>query len=318
MAANILSMASAYKTWHNKDLRVEPQDAQGMFAVSGHAQIVPVMETLYVNGVAVEGYKMLVERNTGTHVAIHGDGYVPAEPWHLYKYFAPYIEKVGAKYVTAGTLKGYSKLWALAEVAGLEFNIGKTDNPVKTYFLSAIGWDGTLGQVFGPVMTQVVCQNTLRVALSEGGLQKFRQTKNRESRIMDSLSVEAVVAFMEDEARELKYRTSVLVEKPLDTRTKLDFVDFILPAKIDKNGQKVITEGIQRKRDMFDEALCLAPGIVAGQETLWTLQDAFTFCLTHKPNFATRESTDNLSAELFNPQAFEAKRQAAMEWLMAR
>ena len=314
MAANIRSMASSVKTWHGLELRVDPMDAQQAFVYSGQSKMALSLEDLTTSsGLQVGDFKALIERNTGEVIHVHGKDYTFAEPWKLYQYFAPYIESLGAKYITAGVLGDFSKVWALAEVKNLEFNIGKGDNPVMPYFLTAIGYDGKIGFAYGLTCVQVVCQNTLRAAL-KGDLTKFRQTKNSDARIVNSLSTEAMNAFFKREAEELSYTCNSLAEVSLTSELKKAFIDFILPLKKDKAGVPQITDGIQEKRDDFDEAMESAPGIVKGQENAYSLYDAFTYAMTHGSKFGKREKTDGLVADLFG--SFEVKREEVLSWLV--
>lgn len=314
MAANILSMASSVRTWHGLELRVDPMDAQQAFVHSGQSKIALRLEDyVTTSGIKSKKFKSLVEVNSGTEVHVHGEGYTFAEPWKLYQYFAPYIESLGAKYITAGVLGDYSKVWALAQVENLQFNIGKGNNPVMPYFLTAIGYDGKIGFAYGLTCVQVVCQNTLRAAL-KGDLTKFRQTKNSDARIVNSLSTEAMNAFFKREAEELSYTCNSLAEVSLTSELKKAFIDFILPLKKDKAGIPQITDGIQEKRDDFDEAMENAPGIVKGQENAYSLYDAFTYAMTHGAKFSKREKTDGLVADLFGN--FEVKREEVLSWLV--
>lgn len=314
MAANILSMASSVRTWHGLELRVDPMDAQQAFVYSGQSKIALRLEDyVTTSGVKSKRFKSLIEANSGTEVHVHGEGYTFAEPWKLYQYFAPYIESLGAKYITAGVLGDFSKVWALAQVENLQFNIGKGDNPVMPYFLTAIGYDGKIGFAYGLTCVQVVCQNTLRAAL-KGDLTKFRQTKNSDARIVSSLSTDAMNAFFKREAEELSYTCNSLAEAPLTSELKKAFIDFILPLKKDKNGVAQITDGIQEKRDDFDEAMENAPGIIKGQENAYSLYDAFTYAMTHGSKFSKREKTDGLVADLFGN--FEVKREEVLSWLV--
>ena len=314
MAANIRSIASSVKTWHGLELRVDPMDAQQAFVYSGQSKMALSLEDLTTSsGLQVGDFKALIERNTGEVIHVHGKDYTFAEPWKLYQYFAPYIESLGAKYITAGVLGDFSKVWALAQVENLQFNIGRNDNPVMPYFLTAIGYDGKIGFAYGLTCVQVVCQNTLRAAL-KGDLTKFRQTKNSDARIVNSLSTEAMNAFFKREAEELSYTCNSLAEVSLTSELKKAFIDFILPLKKDKAGVPQITDGIQEKRDDFDEAMESAPGIVKGQENAYSLYDAFTYAMTHGSKFGKREKTDGLVADLFG--SFEVKREEVLGWLV--
>ncbi len=309
-------MVSTFKTWHGHETLTEnPMIGQEAFVFSGQSGINLVMEDIQtVGGFAINGFKALIEKNSQTLVHVHGEDYTPAEPWELYKLFAPYIEKLGGRYVTAGILKDYSKIWALAKVEGLQFNIGPRDNPIMPYFLSCIGYDGKIGFAFGTTYIQVVCQNTLNAAL-KGDINKFRQTKNRASRVANIVNPEVIAAYMEREAQEFSQSSNALASIPLTSALKNAFIEFILPSKVDKKTQVLkITDGLQEKRDMFDSALCNAPGIVGGQESAWSLYDAFTFAMTHQPTFAKREKTDSLEADLFG--GLQAKREEAYSWLV--
>ena len=311
-------MVSALDTisWHGKETRVEKMNPQECFVWSGHSAVAPVMQDITgLNGEIIPTHKALYNMGTEkpTLIAVHGSGYTPAMPWEMYEYFAPMLEKMGGRYVTAGIIGNYEKMWALAEFGErFTFNVGKGDNPVKKYFLSGIGYDGTQGQFWGDTDIQVVCQNTLRRALNIGGINKFRQTKNRRANVISQLSADAILAKMEADMQADKENMGILASTEYTNDMLKIFVETMFPKT-----KEELTPAVIETREKFSQALEVAPGIKAGQTqgTLFSLIDAITYLMTHY-RLGIRKDTDSLANDLFGSAQKTREEALACVWKM--
>lgn len=95
----------------------------------------------------------------------------------------------GAHYETAGVLGNGEVVWGLADL-NQSVRVG-ADDKHEAYLLFSTSHDGSMSYNFRMVLTRVVCQNTLRAAMSEKTKASFtvRHTKNAQSRIDDAHAV---------------------------------------------------------------------------------------------------------------------------------
>lgn len=304
-------MVSAMATWHGLETRSDKMNAHECFTKSGQSVVTPVMQDIVSLGEVSKTHRALwnMHPDHTTWIATHGADYSPMEPWSMYEYFSPIIEASSAKYVTGGIIGNYEKMWSLAEMAGFEYNIGKGDNPVKKYFLSGLGYDGTLGFYYGSTDIQVVCQNTLRQALQVGGVNKFRQTKNCKTRVFNSLSPETTAAYLAQCKAEMMTDSdnmNILATTNYSAETYQAFIDAMFPKMGDK---QELTPSVISARENFKTALEVAPGIEAGQTqgTFFSLIDAYTVLLTHT-KLGVRDESSKLAQDLFgNAQSLRDK-----------
>lgn len=300
----VQSMVSSKVTWHRKENLVEEKmTSQEAFVWSKQAEMNLQMLPITANGKVSEDHAALFEMNSNTWVATHGVGYSPANPWELYEFFAPVIEKAGGKYINAIVMDDYQKILSLADFGDrFTYNVGKagTDNPVKKFFLSGIGYDGTMGQFWGDVDTEVVCDNTLGIALRESNnhIGKYRQTKNRRANIMSDLSAETILAMMEADVEAQKENCGIMVNTQYSPEQLKKFMEVMFP-KV-KAGKEELTPKVVENRGMFMQALEIAPGIQAGQTqgSFFSFVDALTFMVANM-GFGRREKTSLAQYDLF-------------------
>lgn len=113
--------------------------------------------------------KVLFRSDDGAPLGLVGDGYQVVQPVEVVEFFRSLAEDHGFELETAGVLFGGKKYWALARTPE-QFSIGKRDQ-VKAHLMLATSCDGSMSTIAKYVATRVVCNNTIQIALGEGGSQ---------------------------------------------------------------------------------------------------------------------------------------------------
>jgi phage/plasmid-like protein (TIGR03299 family) len=113
--------------------------------------------------------------DTGAPLGIGSDRFQLVQPRATLEFFRDLVEAAGFELSTAGTLFGGRKFWSLAKTNREAIVIDKRDK-VRAHLLLATSCDGSMATEAKYVATQVVCNNTLRLASSETGALKVRVT----------------------------------------------------------------------------------------------------------------------------------------------
>lgn len=113
--------------------------------------------------------KVLYRDDHGGPLGVVGDSFQVVQPRQVLEFFRDLTENAGFKLETAGCLFGGKRFWALANTGeGREIVPGDV---LREYLLLCTGADGSLATTGKYVAERVVCNNTLGIALKEGGLQ---------------------------------------------------------------------------------------------------------------------------------------------------
>lgn len=246
-----------------------------------------------------DGKVVLYRSDTSKPVGLVSDQYKVVQPEQILETFRDMIEGAGWYIHTAGTLRGGSKIWAMATHDGILGNVaGKGGDSVKLNLLACTSLDGSMKTKAKLVSEVVVCANTLRVALAEGGeeVSVSHRSEFDPEDMKDSLKIgadsfaEFVIAAnnLADRAIGTKDATDVLrklfgapTEKPLKP-TAPDFAFQKLMAQF--KGNELVTVREQRSVSACID-LFAGSGIganLAGREgTRWGLLQAVTQHIDH-------------------------------------
>lgn len=146
----------------NRDLTMDrpPLETDLGDGVTGH----PLLSPLYF-----EGQKILYRSDDGQPLSVVTDSYKVVQPWQVLEFFRTLVDVHGFKIVTAGSLRGGSRVWALASV-NLEARIGRggSGDLVKPYVMLVTSYDRSLATTAQFTSVEVVCDNTLGFAYRKG------------------------------------------------------------------------------------------------------------------------------------------------------
>lgn len=144
----------------------------------------------------------------------------------------------GAHYLTAGALGGGEKVWTLAKIP-MDFSVAEEADKHETYLLFTTAHDGTGAAKVKLVVTQVVCNNTLDMALGEAGEEiSIRHTKAAKERMDRAVKLmKGTQATVSD----LKAKLTALAERKLTKETTVSILDRLFPKMKDIDGKEVDT-----------------------------------------------------------------------------
>lgn len=175
MAHQILSndyMASAnnIRPWHGIGAVVE-----GMMTAKDALEQAKLGWTARKHPITLEGHQKIIPNHFAvtrddddTVLGIVGSSYEILQNADAFSFFDTIAERGDAIYETAGSLFGGKKIFITAKIPGL-IEVGNNKDISEKYILLTNNHDGT-GAVTGKIiMTRVVCNNTLTVAMRESG-----------------------------------------------------------------------------------------------------------------------------------------------------
>lgn len=119
-----------------------------------------------------------------------GAAYEPLQNSDAFKFFEPFIDSKFAQFHTAGALGNGERIWVLAKLNSQIMVAG--DDAIDRYLLLANSHngEGAVSVRFTPI--RVVCQNTLNLAIKQGGKSaiSIRHTRNIDRNLAKAQAVE--------------------------------------------------------------------------------------------------------------------------------
>jgi phage/plasmid-like protein (TIGR03299 family) len=167
MPSNVESMFyHGERPWHNLGTPLDhPASAAEAIAAAGldwRVELAPA----FALGVEIPRVRAVVRTDRREPLGVVGERYAPVQNAEAFAFFDHLIGEGQAAYETAGALDRGRRIWLLAKLPGTVL-VAKEDE-VGKYLLLSTSHDGKspLRALFTPI--RVVCENTLRAALSEG------------------------------------------------------------------------------------------------------------------------------------------------------
>ncbi len=124
------------------------------------------------DAVEVPNARAIVRSLDGRIFGVATDSYTPLQNREAFEAVSEWLQDGRLQFETAGALGDGSRVWGLARI-GEDFTIGGRDE-IAPYVLLLNGHDGKTSVVIKPVITRVVCANTLAVALGERDYREYR------------------------------------------------------------------------------------------------------------------------------------------------
>lgn len=119
--------------------------------------------------------KVLYRSDTNMPLSIVGLDYKVIQPGDVLEFFRDLVSGTDMYIDTAGCLFGGKKFWALANSSKVDY-VGRPDDVTKGHLLLTTSSDCSTATVASWVAVRTVCNNTLRLALSESGANRVRVT----------------------------------------------------------------------------------------------------------------------------------------------
>lgn len=278
-------------------------------------------------------YYAVTNSKDGTIFQVASTGYKPIQNDQIVAIMRTYAEAGEMSIDTMGSLGNGAVVWALAKVPGASFKLSDGDES-ETYLLMATSHDGTLAYSGQITSVRVVCQNTLRLAMSDksGKLFKLKHTKNADIHGTHADVVKKIEA-ARIATRDMEMTANLLGATKIDADTRDDIIYQLTQptlygtvakqvaeqAQIDAGNSSVLdrliyesesTAMAQRLRNEADhnkagrailDALIHAPGadMPKSQGTAWGLLNAVTYYTDHVAGSDKTTNQDRLQSQWF-------------------
>ncbi len=209
-------------------------------------------------------------------LGVHGEGYNPIQNEESFEFCETLLQE-GATYETAGSLFGGKRIFITANLRSIDI----LGDSVNEYLVLANSHDGSMPMTGMITPIRVVCNNTLRMAVSEATrIVKIRHTKNAVDRIDLARQILGLAHKYTDKIRENAEKMFTIEFNG----NKLDnFIDKVFG--YDEGDEKTSSRKknqIDSQRDQF--VTCLqAPDLENFGGTAWGVFQALSDFDSHRP-----------------------------------
>ena len=141
-----------------------------------------------------------------------GSQYTPIQNEQMYEFCDALVAEGGAKYETAGTLKGGRTVWCLANFPDHVSHIAGPKDEIKMYLLVANSHDGTKALTAAVTPIRTVCWNTLALGLRTAKSSwSLRHTSGIEGRVDEA---RAALGLLVDYQNQWEFDMRRLLDRP--------------------------------------------------------------------------------------------------------
>lgn len=295
--------------WHGLGFKVDnKQTVDSMMKAAKIDWKVEKQKMYLANGTEVNDNYALVRDSDSRVLDVVGNVYKPAQNADTFKFFKEYVEAGDAYMETAGSLRNGQFVWGLANL-NATFKL-KGDDQVKGYLLLMSPHKQGKSLIARFTTVRVVCNNTLTLALREGG-SEFRMSHRTDfneamiEKAKDTLGIArdqmAEFAKTAEKLSKMKFKREEVIEI---------FAPIYQPnAAIEDLRNDFETEGSALMKRMMD-VLERAPG--AQPDNGWGVLNAVTYYSDH---IASRTSDKRLTNAWIGKTANQ--KEAVLEALIA-
>jgi len=128
-----------------------------------------------LGGELIKTHVATYRKDDGAILGVVGKNYKVLQNREAFQFFQPFLDAKEASLETAGSLMNGRRVWILAAMNRPDSVIvSKSDDRIKKYILMSNSHDGTLAIRIGYTPVRVVCNNTLTMAIQNGGSQLLK------------------------------------------------------------------------------------------------------------------------------------------------
>lgn len=222
------------------------------------------------------GQQVLYRSDTIKPLSVVSDEFLVVQPREVLEFFRDLTQIHGMELSVAGCLFNGKRFWATADI-GRAAEILPGDE-VRGQLLLMTGVDGTLATSAKFVSTRVVCNNTMRLAISEDGGRQVRRTHRQ---TFDATQVKIDLGLIngawDQYIKDMKTLTSV---KMSDDKAFQFFKQLIITPK-DASFDNGMSRSTTTAVDDMMHRLRHGLGAVSGRGTAWNVLNAVTERYTH-------------------------------------
>lgn len=276
----IVSMAYAGDTpWHSLGKKV-PHDLspeQMLIAAELNWEVEKIPGYATVAGKQISmGKSALIRKSDNKILDIVSDDWNPVQNKDAFEFFDEFVKAGDMEMNTAGSLKGGSVVWGLAEVKE-SFELFKGD-VIKAYllFTNFHKYGFSTDVRFTP--TRVVCNNTLTLALNNNVERMVKFSHRREFK---PEQVKEMLGIATDKLLKYKEMAAFLGSKKAKNEDVVEYFKRVYPLtgpKVTEEDRKLKTS---RNAELAMGILNTQPGAQFAQGTWWTAFNSVTYIVDH-------------------------------------
>ncbi len=298
MAHNIETMAwTGDKPWHGLGIEVAPdltplemqKAAQLDWTVSKRPGYTTTDPDWHENvGVMPTDGHYFITRDSDNRVISHcGEDYIPIPNEDIFKFFKKFTEAGHMTMDAAGSLRDGAEVWGLAKIAA-DFKLAGGDE-VKGYLL--INQPHIAGKAmtikFTPI--RVVCNNTLTMALADGGA-AFRMPHIKQFDTSVQSAAEEALGLSERRVKEFQEQAEFLASKQFKTESLMNYIAELYQPSIlvekakAANDDFIIQEHFNKTSELVLSSVELSPGATmkSAKGTWWGALNGATYIEDHQ------------------------------------
>ena len=270
--------------WHGLGNQLTPRQPLEVWAEQAGMSF-NIMETpvRYLSGTSgslgsimdFPGQKVLYRSDTKSPLSVVSDRYQVVQPREVLEFYRDLTEVSGFELETAGVLKEGRKVWALARTG--QSTTLKGCDTVNGYLLLATACDGTLATTAQFTSVRVVCNNTLGIALANGG----NAIKVPHSTSFDPQAVKRQLGLSVSSWDGFMYRMRTLSERKVKSH---EAMNYFLRVFADHDASSTVLpneRAIKTAQSLYD-GHGLGAELSSAKGTAWGLLSAVTEFVDHR------------------------------------
>jgi phage/plasmid-like protein (TIGR03299 family) len=235
------------------------------------------------SGLPVDDRFALVRDSDDQFLDIVGKVYRPTQNKDAFEFFDGFVKETKLRMHTAGSLCQGKYVWALAEM-DKHFTIGPDKDRIESYILLVSPHQFGKSLIAQHTATRVVCMNTLRLALSEGGV-TYRMTHGREFDARARMEAGKVLGLATESFKHFREEVKTLAETKISRDNVIELFGNVLSLK-NETLNDLDSNGLPKSRllknfvEAYDGG---APGanLSGSKGTLWGAVNAVTYVMDH-------------------------------------
>ncbi len=298
MAHNIETMAwTGDKPWHGLGIEVAPDLTPEEMLKAAQLEWTVTKRPAYtltdpqwhedVGVMQADGHHFIT-RDSDNRILSHcGDDYIPIQNEDIFKFFKKFTQAGHMTMDTAGSLRDGAEIWGLAKIAA-DFKLAGGDE-VKGYLL--INQPHVAGKAmtikFTPI--RVVCNNTLTMALADGGA-AFRMPHIKEFDTSVQSAAEEALGLSERRVKEFQEQAEFLASKQFKSESLMNYIAELYQPSIlvekakAANDDFIIQEHFNKTSELVLSSVDLSPGasMKSAKGTWWGALNGATYVEDHQ------------------------------------
>lgn len=220
------------------------------------------------------GKNVLFRDDTNEPLGLVSDSYQVVQPREIMEFFDDVAELHGFELETAGVLFGGKKYWALARTPK-ELSLGK--DKIKSHLMLATACDGSMSTIAKYVMTRVVCNNTIQMALGEQG----SQVKVRHNTRFAAENVKKELGLFSDSWQKMEETVRGIAKRTVTTEEAIKYLVAVLGDPERPIEDQFETPNIAHVLGKFESGNYLGGSMKSADHTAWGLVNCVTEWLDH-------------------------------------